>query len=177
MRRAALLLMVMATALLVASGVAWAVTKTCPPSSLDPSFPPEYAKICWGTSGADVLKSTRYNNEMVGKGGNDTYTNFARGNSGDDVITDYGGRDKLLLTNYRSSEISSAVLDQSGNGKADGLGYILGSGGQSTQRLQTWDILNPPGKNTVQIANYFDDTRSKPPFRRGYGYIETRVSK
>jgi len=114
---------------------------------------------------------------MVGKGGNDTYTNFARGNSGDDVITDYGGRDKLLLTNYRSSEISSAVLDQSGNGKADALGYILGSGGQSTQRLQTWDFLNPPGKNTIQIAAYFDDTRSKPPFRRGYGYIETRVSK
>jgi hypothetical protein len=172
MRRVALLLMVMVTALLVASGVAWAVTKTCPP------FP---AKICWGTSGADVLKSTSKDNSMVGKGGNDTYTNFARGNSGDDIISDgfsgghtvVGGRDKLLLTNYRKSEISYAVLDQNGNGKADGLGYILGSGGQSTQRLQTWDILNPPGKNTVHIANYYDDTRSKPPFRRGRGYIES----
>src|SRR5215213_6920252 len=167
MRRIALLLMVMASTLLVASGVAGAATKTCPPEP----------KQCKGTSGADVLKSTSKNNDMVGKGGNDTYTNFVRGNSGNDVITDYGGRDKLLLTNYRSSEISSAVLDQSGNGKADALGYILGSGGQSTQRLQTWDFLNPPGKNTIQIAAYFDDTRSKPPFRRGYGYIETRVSK
>jgi hypothetical protein len=168
MRRVALLLMVMVTALLVASGVAWAVTKTCPP------FP---AKICWGTSGADVLKSTSKDNSMVGKGGNDTYTNFARGNSGDDVISDVGGRDKLLLTNYRNSEISYAVLDQNGNGKADGLGYILGRGGQSTQRLQTWDILNPPGKNTVDIGNYFDDTRSKPPFRPGVGYIEVIQTK
>jgi hypothetical protein len=31
MRRITLLLMVMASTLLVASGVAWAVTKTCPP--------------------------------------------------------------------------------------------------------------------------------------------------
>jgi hypothetical protein len=31
MRRIALLFMVMASTLLVASGVAWAVTKTCPP--------------------------------------------------------------------------------------------------------------------------------------------------
>jgi RTX calcium-binding nonapeptide repeat (4 copies) len=172
MRRTALLLVLMASVLLAASGVAWAVTKTCPPSP---------AKICWGTSGADVLKGTSKDNLMAAKGGNDTYTNFARGNSGDDVISDgfsgghtvVGGRDKLLLTNYRKSEISYAVLDQNGNGKADGLGYILGSGGQSTQRLQTWDILNPPGKNTVHIANYYDDTRSKPPFRRGRGYIES----
>jgi hypothetical protein len=168
MRRITLLLMVMASTLLVASGVAWAVTKTCPPSP---------AKMCWGTSGADVLKGTSKDNLMAAKGGNDTYTNFARGNSGDDVISDVGGRDKLLLTNYRNSEISYAVLDQNGNGKADGLGYILGRGGQSTQRLQTWDILNPPGKNTVDIGNYFDDTRSKPPFRPGVGYIEVIQTK
>jgi hypothetical protein len=31
MRRVAVLLMVMASVLLAASGVAWAVTKTCPP--------------------------------------------------------------------------------------------------------------------------------------------------
>ena len=72
MRRIALLLMVMASTLLVASGVAWAVTKTCPPAP----------KKCNGTSGADVLKSTSKNNDMLGKGGNDTYTNFVKGSSG-----------------------------------------------------------------------------------------------
>jgi len=46
MRRAALLLMVMATALLVASGVAWAVTKTCPPQP---------RAIVASTTGEDML--------------------------------------------------------------------------------------------------------------------------
>jgi hypothetical protein len=59
MRRITLLLMVMASTLLVASGVAWAVTKTCPPSP---------AKMCWGTSGADVLKGTSKDNLMAAKG-------------------------------------------------------------------------------------------------------------
>jgi hypothetical protein len=58
MRRIALLLMVMASTLLVASGVAWAVTKTCPPAP----------KECKGTSGADVLKSTSKDNNMGGRG-------------------------------------------------------------------------------------------------------------
>jgi hypothetical protein len=89
MRRIVLLLMVMASTLLLASGVAWAVTKTCPPAP----------KNCTGTGGADVLKSTSKNNYMVGKEGNDTYTHFVRGNSGRDGIYDSGGRDKLLLTN------------------------------------------------------------------------------
>ena len=59
MRRIALLLMVMASTLLVASGVAWAVAKTCLPEP----------KECKGTSGADVLKSTSRNNYMYGEGG------------------------------------------------------------------------------------------------------------
>ena len=58
MRRIALLLMVMASTLLVASGVAWAVTKTCPPAP----------KKCLGTKGADVLRSTSRNNYMYGGG-------------------------------------------------------------------------------------------------------------
>ena len=82
MRRIALLLMVMASTLLVASGVAWAATKTCPPAP----------KKCKGTSGADVLKSTSKDNNMGGRGGNDTYTNFVKGNSGVDQIADSGAR-------------------------------------------------------------------------------------
>jgi hypothetical protein len=65
----ALLLMVMASTLLVASGLAWAVTKTCPP----------VPKKCLGASGADVLKSTSSKNWMYGKGGNDTYTQWQAG--------------------------------------------------------------------------------------------------
>jgi hypothetical protein len=147
MRRIALLLMVMASTLLAASGVAWAVTKTCPPAP----------KNCWGTSGADVLKSSSKDNLMYGKGGNDTYTHFVRGNSGRDGIYDSGGRDKLLLTNYSRSEVKFEAVDYlNNNGKFDSLGIVLGKGRQ----------------NTVIIAAYFDDTRSKPPFRRGRGDIE-----
>jgi hypothetical protein len=145
MRRIALLLMVMASVLLAASGVAWAVTKTCPPGP----------KKCWGTKGADVLKSSSKDNYMYGKGGNDTYTNFVRGNSGHDWIIDSGGKDKLLLTNYSGSELKSDFVDTNNNGKADSLGIRLAG-----------------KKNTVLIVGYFADTRSKPPFPRGPGYIE-----
>jgi hypothetical protein len=146
-----LLLMVMAAALLLASGVAWAVTKTCPPAP----------KVCAGTSGADVLKSTSKDNNMEAKGGNDTYTNFARGNVGKDVISDTGGRDKLLLTNYLRSEAKARTLDANKNGKVDSVVIFLGKG------RQHW----------VAISGFYDDTRSKPPFRRGPGYIEVIQTK
>jgi hypothetical protein len=153
MRRIALLLMVMASTLLVASGIAWAVTKTCPPEP----------KRCNGTSGADVLKSTSKNNDMLGKGGNDTYTNFVRGNSGNDLILDSGGKDKLLLTNYSVSEIKLYPQDVNKNGKTDSLGLVLGKG----------------NKNTVLIVNYFDDTKKRPPLNahHGPGYIELIQAK
>jgi hypothetical protein len=152
MRRITLLLMLMASVLLAASGIAWAVTKTCPPEP----------KKCWGTSGADVLKSSSKDNLMYGKRGNDTYTNFVRANSGQDVIQDLGGTDKLVLANYRLSELTFFVnVDSNNNGKADSLGLQLGKGRQ----------------NEVRIAYYYDDSRSKPPFNRGPGYIEDILTK
>jgi hypothetical protein len=159
MRRIALLLMVMTSTLLVASGVAWAATKTCPPAP----------KKCKGTSGADVLKSTSKDNYMVGDGGNDTYTNFVRGNSGNDGIADSGGKDKLLLTNYSVSEIKLYPQDVNKNGKTDSLGVVLGK------------VTKKP-KNSVLILNYFDDTKKKPPLPlpntdRGPGYIEVIQAK
>jgi hypothetical protein len=151
MRRITLLLMLMATALLAGSGVAWAVTKTCPPEP----------KQCKGTSGADVLKSTSRNNIMVGDGGNDTYTNFVRGNSGHDLIADSGGKDKLVLTNYKASEVGVGALDTNKNGKADSLVVFLDKKGT---------------KNYVVIADHLDDnkSRAKKPstWRPGPGYIE-----
>jgi Ca2+-binding RTX toxin-like protein len=154
MRRITLLLMVMASTLLVASGVAWAVTKTCPAEP----------KRCNGTSGADVLKSTSKNNAMLGKGGNDTYTHFVRGNSNVDDIYDSGGKDKLVLTAYSRSEIlnrASPVDYVTKNGKVDSL--VL--------------PLDRTGQNGIIILAFYDDTRSKPPFRPGPGYIEEIVSK
>jgi len=152
MKRITLLLMVAATVLLAASGIAWAVTKTCPP---DP-------KNCWGTSGADVLKSTSKNNNMLGKGGNDTYTRFGRSNSGYDVILDSGGRDKLTLFRYSQSEVKprSFNVDVNNNGKPDALVLVLVPD-------------RPSNRNRVAIGDFWDDTRSKPPYRRGPGYIES----
>jgi Ca2+-binding RTX toxin-like protein len=149
MRRIALLLMVMASTLLLASGVAWAVTKTCPTAP----------KLCKGTGGADVLKGTSKDNDMLGKGGNDTYTNFVRGNSGVDEIFDSGGKDKLVLTAYSKSEVlkRAAPADYvTNNGKADSL--VL--------------PLDRKGKNGIIILGYYDDTKSKAPWRPGVGYIE-----
>jgi hypothetical protein len=156
MRRITLLLMVMAAALLAVSGVAWAATKTCPP---DP-------KNCTGTSGADVLKSTSKDNNMLGKGGNDTYTNFARGNSGRDFILDTGGKDKLVLTNYKVSEVNLVGADTNKNGKADSV-YIF--------------LDKRATKNYVVILGALDDKKSlanKPnTWRPGIGYVEALVFK
>jgi hypothetical protein len=136
----------MASVLLAASGVAWAVTKTCPPAP----------KKCLGTKGADVLRSTSRNNYMYGGGGNDTYTHFVRGNSGHDAIVDSGGRDTLLLTNYTELDVKFVPLDVNKNGKADSLSIYLGKG----------------SKNTVVIYNAYDDTKRKAPFPHGRGWIE-----
>ena len=156
MRRIALLLMVMASTLLAASGVAWAVTKTCPPAP----------KLYKGTSGADVLKSTSKDNNMLGDGGNDTYTNFVRGKSGFDQILDSGGKDKLVLTNYKVSELTILGADTNKNGKADSIFIFL-------DKKAT--------KNVVVLVDALDDNKSlaKKPntWRPGPGYIEVLLTK
>jgi hypothetical protein len=95
---------------------------------------------------------------MYGEGGNDTYTNFVKGNSGQDNIVDSGGKDKLLLTDYKyPKEVRVSILDVNENGKADSLAILL----------------DPKGvKNAVVILNHFDDTKSKPPIPHGPGYVE-----
>jgi hypothetical protein len=52
-----------------------------------------YPKKCYGTSGANVLKSTSKDNLMYGK----------EGKAGIDEIWDTRSRDKLLLTKYFKS--------------------------------------------------------------------------
>jgi hypothetical protein len=152
MRRITLLLMLMAIALLAVSGVAWAITKTCPP---DP-------QVCRGTSGNDVLKSTSQDNNMVGLAGNDTYTNFVKPNPGYDWIHDAAGRDKLVLTNYTDAQTPTFSADANDNGRIDSL-YI---------DLPPRDPPNAT-KNAVVVLNFFDDTKTQCPCDRGPGYIET----
>ena len=145
MRRVTLLLTVMATALLVASGVAWAgVTKTCPPAPED----------CLGTRTADVLKSTSRDNEMFAKAGGDTYTNFAFANFGKDIIADTSGTDKLMLTNYPKRGAKFFPLDLNENGNPDS---VLIEPGRSSQH---W----------VAVLGFFADTAQLNP---GPGFIES----
>jgi hypothetical protein len=148
--------MVMATALLAVSGVAWAVTKTCPPAPQE----------CTGTNGADVLKSTSQRNFMAGGGGNDTYTGFVKGKSGVDGTYDTGGRDTLVLTAYSESELVVIADDVDKNGKAETLQIYLGG---------------PRTKNIVILYNHLDNKRSlvnKPStWTRGPGYIEVVQTK
>jgi Ca2+-binding RTX toxin-like protein len=70
MRRVTLVLAAMALALLLASGVAWAVNKT-------------------GTDGPDTLSVTNEGDNLVGQGGNDDIS----GVGGRDVVVGGGGRD------------------------------------------------------------------------------------
>jgi hypothetical protein len=148
MRRITLLLMLMAIALLAVSGAAWAETKTCPP----------VPTVCTGTSGADVLESSSQDNNMQAKAGDDTYTNFVRGDSGRDSILDDAGVDTLKLTDYSKDEPKLSNLDRNHNGNADSLFIDLPQGNQP--------------KNSVTIVDYYDDTASDPP-KSGPGYIET----
>jgi Ca2+-binding RTX toxin-like protein len=151
MRRITLLLIVMASTLVVASGVAWAATKTCPPAP----------KKCLGTTGADVLKSTSQDNVMLGGPGNDTYTHFVRGNSGVDLIADAGGRDTLVLANYSARELTFSFQDVNKNGKIDSLQI---------------EMPKPSLSEAVLILDNFADTKSKcstvQSCGRGSGYIE-----
>jgi hypothetical protein len=135
MRCITLLLIVMATALLAVSGVAWAVTKTCTPEPQE----------CVGTNGDDVLKSSSQDNNMIGQAGNDTYINFVRGASGFDTIVDTSGTDKLLLTEYAESEVKRVLVDIDENGKNDSLFLMLGG-----------------EQHRVAIANYYDQGTTKP---------------
>jgi hypothetical protein len=151
MRRITLLLMLMAIGLLAVSGVAWAVTKTCPP---DP-------QVCRGTSGDDVLNSTPEDNNMEGLAGNDTYTNFVKPNPGFDLIDDAAGTDKLVLTNYTDAETPLFANDANNNGNIDSL-YI---------DLPPKDPGNQVN-NGVLVIRYFDDTKQQCPCGRGPGYIE-----
>ena len=87
MRRATLLLASMTLAVLLASGVALAVTKQC--KDYDPNT---NAGICYGTKYRDTLKGTENSNKMYARGKGDTLKGFGS----DDYLFGQGGNDKLF---------------------------------------------------------------------------------
>ena len=81
MRRTTILLLTAMAALLLASGVALAVTRQC-----------KTGVNCFGTKERDKLLGTDGINYMYGKGAGDTLKGFGE----DDYLTGQGGSDKLL---------------------------------------------------------------------------------
>jgi hypothetical protein len=110
--------------------------------------------------------SDRERAQWVGllKGGNDTYTNFVRGTSGRNQIFDSGGKDTLVLTAFSSSEVLK---------RATPVDFVTKNGKVDTLVLP----LDRNGTNGIIIEYFYDDTRSKPPFRPGVGYIEVVKTK
>jgi hypothetical protein len=91
---------------------------------------------------------------MIGKRGWDTYYIGAGPKFGNDVILDTGGYRDETSVPFERSTAKGWDLDLNNNGKIDA--YSISGRGQGT----------------LTILDCYDDTRSKPPFCRGPGYIE-----
>jgi len=158
MRRVALLLAAMALALLLASGVAWAVNKV-------------------GTDGPDTLRGTNGDDNLIGKGGNDDlYALNGRdtlvGGPGKDVVVDAPGGvwrrgDKILLGGPGNDIVfgargSDKVVGERGNDLlADGPGRDVAldivSGGAGTDVIPVASLrLEATAKDIVTCGSGFD---------------------
>jgi hypothetical protein len=150
MRRTILLLTTMALTLLVASGVALAVTKI-------------------GTDGPDTLSGTNRSDTLVGKGGNDTL--FSR--AGNDVLLGGPGKDRLV----GGTRVGSAYRTQGGDKTllgGDGNDNIIGgrgadniAGGEGNDLLATGDLITDTADDKVaggdgtDMINALSDPRAK----------------
>jgi Ca2+-binding RTX toxin-like protein len=155
MRRGILLLTVMAATLIVASGVALAVTKI-------------------GTSGPDTLRGTNGDDNLLGKGGNDKLfglggTDNLVGGSGKDIVLggnerSAGGGDKNLVGGSGNDAViggkgADNILGEEGNDLvADGPNREF-----STDKLSAGDgndavgVFNEPAfKDIVTCGDGFD---------------------
>jgi Ca2+-binding RTX toxin-like protein len=155
MRRVALMLAAMTLALLLASGVAWAVNKI-------------------GTDGSDTLRGTNKADNLLGKGGNDKLFGLAGrdnllGGSGKDMV--FGGNerrlsggDKNLVGGSGNDEILGGldvdnILGEEGNDLvADGP-----DGDFATDTLSAGDgndvvevFTDPASKDLVSCGDGFD---------------------
>jgi serralysin len=116
MRRRALLLFVAVTAaLMLASGVAMAVTKNCP------TYKPATGKgKCIGTKGRDTLRGNNATNYMDGRRGRDTLKgfdslDFLSGGPGNDTLNGGGSGDSYFYQagNWGSDRITDTVISDS----------------------------------------------------------------
>src|SRR5829696_8566574 len=135
MRRLILLLTMMAATLVVASGVALAVTKI-------------------GTNGPDTLKGTNAADTLIGKGANDVLFNLVGGPGNDGVL---GGEDSDTLTGNSGND---AVNGGPGSDKilgGEGNDYLLAGDrrGGATDTLiggegnDVLDLIDKPAKRDV----------------------------
>ncbi len=173
MRKSVLLLASMALALVLVSGVAWAVTKDCTPA-------PDY---CIGTADPDTLKGSAERDRIYGlEGGDDLFGNggddFVRGEEGDDTLIGgvgvdnldgqqgrnkiYGGKggDDLNADWAGPNRILGGEGDDDlyGNGKLDGgpgSDYIEGSHAHGrSERI----LIGGPGTDRILSNKFADDT-------------------
>ena len=154
MRRLVLLLTVMAVALVVASGVAVAVSKI-------------------GTNGPDTLRGTNGNDDLLGKGGNDKLFGLAGrdnllGGSGKDMV--FGGNERRLSGGDKN------LVGGSGNDEilgGLGLDNILGEEGNDLVAdgpdgdLATDTLSAGDGNDVVEV---FTDPASKDLVSCGDGF-------
>jgi Ca2+-binding RTX toxin-like protein len=145
MRRAVLVLAVMASALLLASGVAWALNEV-------------------GTNGPDTLRGTNSDDNLSGDGGNDDLL----GLGGSDNLLGGAGKDNVLGGNERrpSGGDKNLVGGPGNDGVFSGTGSDNASGGEGNDfmldgnlRESSHDNFSGDAGNDVLSVNHV------PPFK------------
>ena len=143
MRRTIVLLATMALTLLVASGVAWAVTKI-------------------GTNGPDTLRGTKGDDNLIGQGANDTLLSLA----GDDTLLGGPGKDVVnggsLARPFAGNK--NLVGGEGNDAVQGGLGSDNVLGGEGNDFMVGGEFEPPAVKDTLSGAegNEVIDVLNKP---------------
>jgi Ca2+-binding RTX toxin-like protein len=143
MRRVILLLAVMAATLVVASGVAWAVTKI-------------------GTNGPDTLRGTNGDDNLIGKGGDDVLHSL----NGRDTLLGGSGKDCLLCrstTRFRFFAGDKNLLGGPGNDliwTGKGSDNVVGAEGNDLliedgfREFSRDNFSGGPGNDAIDVIHY-----------------------
>jgi Ca2+-binding RTX toxin-like protein len=150
MRRTMLMLATMALTLLVASGVAWAVTKV-------------------GTDGPDTLRGTHGDDNLLGRGGNDDLL----GLGGSDNLLGGSGKDNVFGGNERRAFGGDKNL-AGGRGIdriLSGFGSDNLSGGPGNDYLEDFDFQGPGPRQADKVSagagNDVAEVINRPAFEDG----------
>lgn len=143
MRRTMLLLSAVAVALLIASGVALAVTKQCVPG-----------RVCNGTAGGDQITGTNQADTINGGGGSDR-------------IYALGGPDRVNGGPGQDDDLYGGLGDDTLNDYSDGYGDFYGEQGNDTLNggPSGDNMYGGPGNDRVNGAAGYDTFE----FERGWG--------